>query len=92
MKEQEQLRKDISRIFSIFKASECELRPHFILTGESGTVKTFLIKLLADEHKMDYIEINAAQLTKEGLSGNSLSKALAPLRQANGNPVVCFVS
>ncbi len=91
MKEQEQLRKDISRIFSIFKASECELRPHFILTGESGTGKTFLIKLLADEHKMDYIEINAAQLTKEGLSGNSLSKALAPLRQANGNPVVCFV-
>lgn len=91
MKEQEQLRKDISRIFSIFKASECALRPHFILTGESGTGKTFLIKSLADQHDMDYIEINAAQLTKEGLSGNSLSKALSPLRQANGNPVVCFV-
>ena len=91
MKEQEQLRKDIARIFEIFKASECKLRPHFILTGESGTGKTFLIKSLADEHNMDYIEINAAQLTREGTSGNSLSKALSPLRQANGNPVVCFV-
>lgn len=29
MKEQEQLRKDISRIFSIFKASECSQIQYF---------------------------------------------------------------
>ncbi|MGL5583716.1 MAG: AAA family ATPase [Cetobacterium sp.] len=91
MKEQEQLRKDISRIFSIFSASEGVLRPHFILTGPSGTGKTFLIQQACQQNDIDYFEVNAAQLTKEGISGNSLSKALSPLRQSQGNLCVCFV-
>ena len=44
---QETLVKEISRIFEIFKASESEVRPHFILTGSSGSGKTFLIKEIA---------------------------------------------
>jgi len=37
------------------------------------------------------LEINAAQLTKEGTSGNSLSKALTPLLQYGNKPTVVFV-
>lgn len=30
---QEVLIEEVNKIFSIFKASECAIRPHFILTG-----------------------------------------------------------
>ena len=40
---------------------------------------------------MNFIEINAAQLTKEGTSGNSLSKALSPLQNIQGKLTVVFV-
>lgn len=33
---QDHLVKEISKILQIFKASECKVRPHFILTGPSG--------------------------------------------------------
>lgn len=88
---QEALIKELDKIFQIFKASKCKVRPHFILTGESGSSKTYAIKNIAEEHSLGFIEINAAQLTKEGTSGNSLSKALTPLLQAGGKPVIVFV-
>lgn len=88
---QDQLVNEVSKIFKIFKASDCNIRPHFILTGESGSGKTFTIRSLCNEHKIGYIDINAAQLTKEGTSGNSLSKALTPLKQFGKKPVVVFV-
>lgn len=88
---QEKLVKEIQKIFEIFQASEGSVRPHFILTGESGGSKTHTIKTLANHFKLAFIEINAAQLTKEGTSGNSLSKALSPMI-TNGNlPTVVFV-
>jgi len=37
---QEKLQKELSKIVEIFKASECEIRPHFILTGPSGSGKS----------------------------------------------------
>ncbi len=89
--EQKALNTELSRIIQIFKSSECELRPHFILTGPSGTGKSHIIKALAAEHKVGYIEINAAQLTKEGTAGNSLSKALGALGNFQGKPTICFV-
>jgi len=88
---QEQVIKEVERIFEIFKASDCEIRPHFILTGESGSGKTFTIKTLAEKNDLGFLEINAAQLTKEGTSGNSLSKALSPLLQYGAKPTVVFV-
>lgn len=88
---QEVLLKELGRIFKIFKASNCLLRPHFILTGESGSGKSFTIKTLCEMHELKYIEINAAQLTREGTAGNSLSKALTPLLQCGGKPTVVFV-
>lgn len=88
---QEVLIEETSRVFEIFKASQGEIRPHFILTGPSGSGKSATIKAQAEKHELGYIEINAAQLTKEGTSGNSLSKALAPLGQSGGKPIICFV-
>ena len=88
---QDNLINEISRIIEIFKASNCEIRPHFILTGSSGSGKTFTIKQLAAKYKLGFIEINAAQLTKEGTSGNSLSKALSPLLQYADKPCIVFV-
>ncbi len=88
---QDKLIKEVEKIFNIFEASECEVRPHFILAGPSGTGKSLTIKTLSQEHKLGFIEVNAAQLTKEGTSGNSLSKALSPLLQVGGKPTVVFV-
>ena len=88
---QEVLVNQVEKVFKIFKGSQCEIKPHFILTGPSGSSKTHTIKNLAEEHQLGYLEINAAQLTKEGTSGNSLSKALSPLLQRNGVPTVVFV-
>ncbi len=88
---QEKLITDINKIFKIFKASECEIRPHFILTGPSGSGKSMTIQEMANSHELGFIDINAAQLTKEGTSGNSLSKALSPLQQLGMKPCVVFV-
>lgn len=83
--------KQIGRILDIHQASEGAIRPHFSLTGESGSGKSHNIALLCELKDIPVIEINAAQLTKEGTSGNSLSKALTPLLQYGGRPVVIFV-
>ncbi len=81
----------LNKILTVLKASEGEIRPHFMLTGPSGSGKSFNILQLCEDNKLNYIEINAAQLTKEGISGNSLSKALAPLGGMGDKPCVCFV-
>ncbi len=88
---QEKLVDEVSKILNIFKTSECAIRPHFILTGPSGSGKSFTIKNLTQKHGLGFLEVNAAQLTKEGTSGNSLSKALAPLLQLSSKPCVVFV-
>lgn len=51
---QKPLLTELSKIFEIFKASECKIRPHFILTGQSGSGKSFTIKNLAIELKTLY--------------------------------------
>lgn len=81
----------IRRILNIFTSSEGEIRPHFILTGPSGSGKSHTIESLAEDLDISMITINAAGLTKEGTSGNSVSKALTPLLQKGGQPTVCFV-
>lgn len=91
MQNNDTMTKEVKRIFRIFKASEGMLRPHFILTGPSGSGKTYIMENLAAESELHMVEINAAQLTKEGTAGNSLSKALVPILSLPGKPVVCFV-
>lgn len=91
LEEQATVLKQTQNIMKIFKASQGQIRPHFILTGPSGSGKSFLIETLADIEDMGYLEVNAAQLTKEGTAGNSLSKALAPLREKSGIPTIVFV-
>lgn len=88
---QDTLLKEVKRIFEIFTGSNCSIRPHFILTGQSGTGKSLTMRTMAGEHKLVYVEVNAAQLTKEGTSGNSLSKALSPLLQNGNKPALVFV-
>ena len=88
---QDELLKDLDRILSIFNVSAGTIKPNFILTGESGTGKTFIINTLAAKYKMNFIEVNAASLTKEGTSGNSLSKALSPLMNTQHQLTICFV-
>jgi len=89
--EQSKVKDDIQRVVDIFKGSQAQIRPHFILTGPSGSGKSHIINAIADEADLGYLEINAAQLTKEGTSGNSLSKALAPLANTQSVLTLCFV-
>jgi len=88
---QDQLISEVKRIFDIFKSSDCAIRPHFILTGASGTGKSFTIRNMTVSYDLNFIEINAAQLTKEGTSGNSLAKALSGLLQISNKPTIVFV-
>lgn len=88
---QDLLVKEMNKIFTIFKNSEGAIRPHFVLTGPSGSGKTFTINQLCEMLDIHYFEVNAAQLTKEGTSGNSLSKALSPLLQSGNRQTVVFV-
>lgn len=82
---------EIRKVIEIFQNSEAHIRPHFICVGPSGSGKSHTIETLADEAGLGFLEINAAQLTKEGTSGNSLSKAIAPLQQMGNKPVICFI-
>jgi ATP-dependent protease Clp ATPase subunit len=91
LEEQAVVLKQMQNIARIFKASGGEIRPHFILTGPSGSGKSHLTEQLAEIEDLGFIEVNAAQLTKEGTAGNSLSKALAPLREKSGVPTIVFV-
>lgn len=88
---QEVVVKEIGRILDIFLASDSQIRPHFILAGQSGSGKSFTIKSLCKQRDIEMLEINAAQLTKEGTSGNSLSKALSPIMNMKSQKVVVFV-
>ena len=88
---QKTLTKEIGRILDIFVKSDGKIRPHFILTGESGSGKSHTIKSLCRQREIDMLEINAAQITKEGTSGNSLSKALSPIMNMKSKKVVVFV-
>lgn len=78
----------IDNIFKVFIQSDAALRPHFILAGPTGSGKSEIIGTLAKLHKINFLEINAAQLTKEGTSGNSVSKALSPLINMPNKSVV----
>lgn len=88
---QGKLIKEVNKILQIFINSNCKIRPHFILTGESGSGKSFTIKQLCELNEINFLEINAAQITKEGVSGNSLSKILSPLINYTKVPTVIFV-
>lgn len=89
--EQQTITAQIRHILSTAMRSECAIRPHFFLTGPTGSGKSFLVNQIADEMDIPFFEINAAQLTAEGLSGNSLTKAMRPLRQHWNRPNVIFV-
>ena len=90
-KEQQQTISEMKRVLEIFKSSNAKIRPHFILTGPSGSGKSNSIQVLCEDQELSFIEINAAQLTKEGTAGNSLSKALAGLGTKGDKPTICFV-
>lgn len=81
----------LDRIIEIHVSTEGKIRPHAVVAGPSGSGKTYNVQALCVKHEVPMIEINAAQLTKEGMAGNSLSKALTPLMQMMGQPCVCLV-
>lgn len=89
--EQQEISRIIQSVFTTFVDSNCEIRPHFHLTGPSGSGKSYLVEKLAAKNEAAYFEINAAQLTKEGFSGNSLSKAMRPLINSWDRPTIIFV-
>lgn len=81
----------LAKVFQIFASSKGTIKPHCIITGASGSGKSYTVERLAEGFKLPVVQINAAGLTKEGISGNSLSKALTPLLQLGSQPAVCFV-
>lgn len=87
---QQQTADRLRRLLNAYLLSNTTIRPHCFLTGPSGAGKTAIIMMLCEEMGIEMREINAAALTKEGLSGNSLSKALSVVKDipADGFGVV----
>lgn len=88
---QNRIKNQVKHLLDVFRKSEAAIRPHFFLTGPSGSGKTYIVSALCEELDIPMFEINAAQLTAEGISGNSISKALRPLREIWDKPNVIFV-
>lgn len=84
-------RERIANIISVFKASSGAIRPHHWIVGPSGSGKSHLAQKLAEESGCHFIQINAAQLTKEGSAGNSLSKVLMGLKGVDHKLTLCLV-
>jgi Cdc6-like AAA superfamily ATPase len=55
----------LDRLFDVFKSTQAEIRPHFILTGPSGSGKSYTIQQLADKHDLGYLEVNKVVFTKQ---------------------------
>lgn len=81
----------IRRIIEIHQASDGMIRPHHIIIGPSGSGKSWNVDQICKDLDVEMLEVNCAQLTKEGLSGNSLSKALEPLKSTGLKPMVVFM-
>lgn len=88
---QDHVLNELDAIFEVFVNSKGMIRPHFILAGPSGNGKTRTVNHLVQKYKLPLLEINGAQLTKEGMSGNSLSKALSGLKNFQNDLSVVFV-
>lgn len=91
MKTYEEAKAAVTQALKVFKTSNAIIRPHVILTGVSGSGKTYLAETITREFGMPFLEINGAQLTNEGMSGNSLSKALVPLKNLGNGLNVVFI-
>lgn len=89
--EQRRVVSQLEKVLGIFARSRGRIRPHFILGGPSGSGKSHTIQYLAAERGLQFYEVNAAAITKEGTSGNSLTKALSVLINRDRRPTVVFV-
>lgn len=89
--QQENFVGQMTKVLDVFVNSEAQIRPHCHVTGPSGSGKSYLMKELCEIGNIPMMEINAAQLTAEGLSGNSMSKALRGLKNNWATPNVIFV-
>ena len=54
---QQEVLAETDKIVEIFVASNCAIRPHFIVTGPSGSGKSLLLNALSTKHKIGFIEI-----------------------------------
>jgi ATP-dependent protease Clp ATPase subunit len=91
MKTYEESKAAVTQALDVFRKSNGVIRPHILLTGVSGSGKTYLAETITREFGMPFLEINGAQLTNEGMSGNSLSKALVPLKNWGNGLNVVFI-
>lgn len=88
---QQNIARQLQQVFDVFLRSEGTIRPHCFISGPSGSGKSFLVEALARNANIPNFEMNAAQLTIEGVSGNSLSKAIKPLKKHSDQPNIIFV-
>ena len=55
--QQEKLANDLINLLSIFTESEAKIRPHFHLTGPSGSGKSYLLKQICEAMKVPMIKL-----------------------------------
>lgn len=82
--------KKIEKIINVYMQSKGAIRPHTFISGPSGSGKTYTVEAVAEKHGVKVLHVNSAQITNEGLAGNSLSKTLVGLKEYQKAPVVVF--
>lgn len=81
----------LERAIEMLQKSKGVIRPHVLLSGPTGSGKTYNTNVYALKYGIPIIKVNAAQITKEGYSGASLSKVLVPLSKFGDKPNIVFV-
>lgn len=82
--------KKIEKVISVYMQSQGAIRPHTFISGPSGSGKTYTVEAIAERHGVKVLHVNSAQITNEGLAGNSLSKSLVGLKEYQDTPVIVF--
>lgn len=89
----ETIDKAVSLYVSTFKFTDKykPIRPHLMITGPSGSGKTFTTNEVCGHYGVNFLKINAAQLTPEIAKGPSLTRLLKPIESLSPNvPCVVF--
>lgn len=74
-------------IFKNQRIDQVELKSNLILLGDSGSGKTEIIKLLANEFKLPYIIEDATRYTEAGYVGASIDDMIYNLYKAAGSNI-----
>ena len=75
-------------IYQNYKSSSPEIKSNLIILGESGSGKTEIIKILAEQFKLPYVIEDATRFTEAGYTGANIDDMIKNLYMAAGDNII----